>query len=100
MTDDALMVLECLFSTLWALFTSWYIPGTDVTPAEFFMFLGFAGLSITFLFRMLGITPDTSVFSASPPPPPDMLNTPRLNAPGRNRGVWGWGPGRSWKHRD
>lgn len=33
MTNDALLVVETLFSTIWSLFTSWYIPGTNVTPA-------------------------------------------------------------------
>lgn len=39
MTADALLVLRTLFSVVWRLFNSWYIPGTNVTPAAFAFFL-------------------------------------------------------------
>lgn len=39
MSNDALMVLQCLFQTIWQLFTSWNFPGTNVTPATMFLFL-------------------------------------------------------------
>lgn len=39
MTSDALLVINFLFSSIWQFFTSWYIPGTNVTPASFFFFL-------------------------------------------------------------
>lgn len=39
MTADALLVLQTLFKSIWMLFNSWYIPGTNVTPAAFFIFL-------------------------------------------------------------
>lgn len=57
MTNDAIMVLECLFENVWLLFTSWYIPGTDVTPAGAFMFFAFAGLALRFLYRLVGLAP-------------------------------------------
>lgn len=57
MTNDAIQVLECLFETVWLLFTSWYIPGTDVTPAGAFMFFAFAGLALRFLYRLVGLAP-------------------------------------------
>lgn len=57
MTNDAILVLECLFESVWLLFTSWYIPGTDVTPAGAFMFFAFAGLALRFLYRLVGIAP-------------------------------------------
>lgn len=57
MTDDAILVLECLFDSIWMLFTSWYIPGTDVTPAGAFMFFAFAGLALRFLYRLVGLAP-------------------------------------------
>lgn len=60
MTSDALLVVECLFSTIWQLFTSWYIPGTDVTPAQLFLFLILASLSITFVVRMITFNPGLS----------------------------------------
>lgn len=51
MTNDALLVVECLFKTIWNLFNSWYIPGTNVTPAV--MLFGFLFLKICF--RFIGI---------------------------------------------
>lgn len=49
MTSDVISILQLLFTTVWSLFTSWYIPGTNVTPASFFFFL----LSAYFLIRIL-----------------------------------------------
>lgn len=57
MTNDAIQVLDCLFEIVWLLFTSWYIPGTDVTPAGAFMFFAFAGLALRFLYRLVGLAP-------------------------------------------
>ena len=65
MTSDALLVVQCLFSTIWTLFTSWYIPGTNVTPAMFFLFLGSAGLGITFIVRLLTVNPGLSSSSVN-----------------------------------
>lgn len=44
MTGDALLVVQALFTTIWSLTTSWYIPGTNVTPMSlvFFFFSCFA----------------------------------------------------------
>ena len=50
MTDDAMLVLSGLFGIFWKLFNSWYIPGTNVTPAEFILFV----LSIGIFLRFLG----------------------------------------------
>lgn len=58
MTADALAVLQAIFSLIWRFFTSWYIPGTQTTPAAFFLFLGVAGLTIRFVRNVL--SPDTS----------------------------------------
>lgn len=60
MTSDAILAVQCLFSTIWSLFTSWYIPGTNVTPAQFFLFLGSASLGITFIVRILTVNPGLS----------------------------------------
>lgn len=38
MTSDAIQVLTFVFSSVWRLFNSWYIPGTHTTPAAFAMF--------------------------------------------------------------
>lgn len=55
MTNDAILVLQCLFQTIWRLFTAWHIPGTQVTPAAMALFLLIAVLSLRFLFRLLGM---------------------------------------------
>lgn len=84
-TEDGVLILKCIFQTIWRLFTSWCVPGTDVTPAEFILFLAFAGVSLRFFFRMIGITPDMSTFylDREPPHVPDVSGSPRLNAPNR-----------------
>lgn len=38
MTSDALLVLRFIFKTIWSLFTSFLIPGTRTTPAEWALF--------------------------------------------------------------
>lgn len=38
MTSDAIQVLTFVFTSVWRLFNSWYIPGTHTTPAAFAMF--------------------------------------------------------------
>lgn len=60
MSDDAILVLECLFQTIWSLFTSWHIPGTDVTPASFFLFLISAGIGLRYVLQFLH-SPNASV---------------------------------------
>lgn len=67
MTSDGLLVLECLFDTLWRLFTSWHIPGTKTTPAAFFMFLAVCGLALKFLYRIIGLNPDAGSLIAEVP---------------------------------
>ena len=49
MTNDAMSVVSTIFSTVFTLFNSWYIPGTNVTPAVAF----FGILFLTILFRVL-----------------------------------------------
>lgn len=38
MVPDAVLVVKCLFTTIWSLFNSWKIPGTNVTPAMWAIF--------------------------------------------------------------
>ena len=57
MSNDAILVLKCIFQNIWLIFTSWYIPGTNVTPASFFMFIAVCGLAFRFIYRIIGITP-------------------------------------------
>lgn len=53
MTNDAIAVLNCLFQTIWSLFTEWCIPGTNVTPAGFFLFLISAGVGLRYALLIL-----------------------------------------------
>lgn len=39
MTADALIIVHFLFTEIWSLFTGWYFPGTNVTPASMAFFL-------------------------------------------------------------
>lgn len=55
MTSDAILVVDCLFKSIWKFFTTWYIPGTNVTPAVMFLFLGSAGIGLRFVCRFLDI---------------------------------------------
>lgn len=50
MTDDALSVVSLLFGSVFRLFNSWYIPGTNVTPAVAL----FGILFITVMFKIAG----------------------------------------------
>lgn len=51
MTADAILIVRFLFGQIWRLFTSWYIPGTRVTPAAMAMFM----LAFVFVLKHLGI---------------------------------------------
>lgn len=51
MTADAVLILQTLFGTIWRLFTSWYIPGTNVTPASW----AFFALTVVLLIRVIRV---------------------------------------------
>lgn len=51
MTADAIAILGALFDIIWRLFTSWHIPGTNVTPAALGFFLISAGIGLRFVLR-------------------------------------------------
>lgn len=53
MTSDAFSVVQLLFSSIWSLFTSFNIPGTNVTPASFAIFILFVGIIIRFVHNLL-----------------------------------------------
>ena len=38
MTADAVVVLRFLFTRIWSLFTSWFMPGTAASPAAWWFF--------------------------------------------------------------
>lgn len=68
MTNDALLVVKCLFGTIWQLFTSWYIPGTMVTPATAALFFAAAGISMRFvlnLFHSPGVSATSGITAGS-----------------------------------
>lgn len=48
MTADAILVVRVLFTSIWRLFTSWTIPGTNVTPATW----AFFALNIVLVLRI------------------------------------------------
>lgn len=50
MSADAILIVQFLFQTIWRFFNSWYIPGTNVTPAAMAFFL----LVSAFVLRSLG----------------------------------------------
>ena len=46
MTQDALAILQTVFTSIWRLFNGWYIPGTNTTPGMWAFFILSAFLSI------------------------------------------------------
>lgn len=58
MTDDALAVVSAIFDTVFRLFNSWYIPGTNVTPAVAIFGIAFVGLVLRFLGKLTGLWGD------------------------------------------
>lgn len=51
MTADAVAILGSLFDIIWRLFTSWHIPGTNVTPASLAFFFVSAGIGLRFVLQ-------------------------------------------------
>lgn len=47
MTNDALLIVGTTLSECFKFFTSWHIPGTNFTPAQFF----FGVVTIVFFFK-------------------------------------------------
>lgn len=58
MTNDALAVVSALFETVFRLFNSWYIPGTNVTPAVAFFGILFICIIFRILCKVLGLWGD------------------------------------------
>ena len=54
MTSDAILILRSIFQTTWTLFTSWLIPGTHTTPAEWLAFLLSVGITLRILAFFIG----------------------------------------------
>lgn len=38
MLPDTLLIIHVIFKSAWMLFTSWDVPGTNVSPAEWCLF--------------------------------------------------------------
>lgn len=55
MTNDSLSVVSVLFQSVFRLFTSWYIPGTNVTPAVAIFGIAFIMLSFRLVSKVLGL---------------------------------------------
>ena len=58
MLDDSILVLQTLFGTIFSLFTSWYIPGTNVTPAVALFGILFVSILFRVLSKVLGLWDD------------------------------------------
>jgi hypothetical protein len=58
MTNDALSVVVVVFSTVFQLFNSWYIPGTNVTPAVALFGILFISILFRILARVFGLWDD------------------------------------------
>lgn len=58
MTNDALSVVGAIFSNIFRLFNSWYIPGTNVTPAVLFFGILFVTLAFRIVGKLLGLWGD------------------------------------------
>lgn len=58
MSEDVLLVLRTLFGGIWSIFTTWYIPGTNITPASWAMFSLTLYAAVRFIKRLLGGDPN------------------------------------------
>lgn len=56
MSSDAFTLLSGLFKAVWQLWTGWYIPGTNVTPAGFSLGILFVWLVLRHLGRIFGVS--------------------------------------------
>ena len=63
MSTDAVSVLECIFQTVWSLFTCFDIPGTNVTPAMWALFILCAGFGLRFFLSFSHSMPSANTTS-------------------------------------
>lgn len=54
MTSQSVLILKSWFSWGWQLLTSFYLPGTNVTPAAMLLFGSFAFIALKFFTRLVG----------------------------------------------
>lgn len=55
MTQEVLDFLGGFFAQFWRLFNSWYIPGTNVTPAGLLLFCSFVPIAMKFIKNIIGL---------------------------------------------
>lgn len=65
MTQDFLNGLSMIFNIGWSLLTSFKIPGTNVTPAAFMLFVMVSGISLKFLVNLFGHGSGSDVIGTS-----------------------------------
>lgn len=54
MTNNAITILQLIFGSAWNLLTSFYIPGTNVTPAGLAIFIPTTYIGLKFLKYLFG----------------------------------------------
>lgn len=54
MRVDVFVFLQSFFALIWRFFSGWYIPGTNVTPAAFMLFLLFFALVLRLIRSLFG----------------------------------------------
>lgn len=59
MTNDAFIILQYIFGAIWRLFTSFYIPGTRVTPAGILFLVLFGTVVLRFVKRIFNLHKST-----------------------------------------
>lgn len=65
MTSDGISILGIIFTTVWHLFVSWYIPGTGITPAMAFIGIAVCSLSLRFFLSLGSLGPSLGAASRS-----------------------------------
>lgn len=55
MITSAVQIVRFIFTQVWRLFNSWYVPGTNVTPAGFLFLVLFLTLVLKFGKRLFGL---------------------------------------------
>lgn len=54
MLESTVTILQHSIGWFWSFFTSWYLPGTRVTPAAFLLFISVGGIVVRLLKRLIG----------------------------------------------
>lgn len=65
MTNDAILAIQCIFTQTWRLFTSWHIPGTNISPASWAIFAVVFYIGLKMVFGILGMTSVFGTFESS-----------------------------------